>query len=38
LEAEGFTPYEPEWWHYDYKDWRRHRILDPGFSEINSGQ
>jgi len=34
LEAEGFMPYEPEWWHYDYKDWRLYPILDVGFSEL----
>jgi zinc D-Ala-D-Ala dipeptidase len=21
MEREGFAVYEPEWWHYDYKDW-----------------
>lgn len=26
LEAEGFTVYETEWWHFDFKDWRRYRI------------
>ena len=34
MEAEGFTVYEPEWWHYDYKDWREYPILDISFSEI----
>ena len=22
MEAEGFTVYPSEWWHFDYKDWR----------------
>jgi D-alanyl-D-alanine dipeptidase len=35
MEAEGFTVYEPEWWHYDYKDWREYPILDLEFSEIS---
>ncbi len=34
MEAEGFAPYEPEWWHYDYKDWRQYPILNISFSEI----
>jgi D-alanyl-D-alanine dipeptidase len=34
LEAEGFTPYEPEWWHYDFKDWRQYPILNLSFAEI----
>ena len=24
--SEGFTVYEAEWWHFDYKDWRMYRI------------
>lgn len=34
MEAEGFTVYEPEWWHYDYRDWRQYPILNLGFGEI----
>jgi D-alanyl-D-alanine dipeptidase len=34
MEAEGFKPYEPEWWHYDFKDWRQYPILNLGFGEI----
>src|SRR6201986_3432830 len=34
MEAEGFTVYEPEWWHYDYKDWKQYPILNFGFDEI----
>jgi D-alanyl-D-alanine dipeptidase len=26
MEAEGFTVYEAEWWHFDYKDWPRYAI------------
>jgi D-alanyl-D-alanine dipeptidase len=32
--AEGFAVYEPEWWHYDYKDWKEYPILDLKFSRI----
>jgi len=34
MEAEGFAVYEPEWWHYDYKDWKEYPILNISFSEI----
>lgn len=34
MEAEGFTVYEHEWWHYDYKDWKLYPILNIDFSEI----
>lgn len=36
MEAEGFAVYEPEWWHYDYKDWKEYPILNLSFSEIGS--
>ena len=34
MEAEGFAVYEPEWWHYDYKDWKQYPILNVPFSKI----
>jgi zinc D-Ala-D-Ala dipeptidase len=34
MEAEGFAVYEPEWWHYDYKDWKEYPILNVSFLEI----
>jgi D-alanyl-D-alanine dipeptidase len=34
MEAEGFAVYEPEWWHYDYKDWKEYPILNISFSKI----
>lgn len=34
MEAEGFAVYEPEWWHYDYKDWKAYPILNISFAEI----
>jgi D-alanyl-D-alanine dipeptidase len=34
MAAEGFTVYEPEWWHYDYKDWKEYPIMNIKFSEI----
>ncbi len=32
--AEGFAVFEPEWWHYDYKDWKEYPIMNIKFSEI----
>ena len=34
MTAEGFNVYEPEWWHYDYKDWKEYPILNIKFSDI----
>lgn len=34
MEAEGFTVYEYEWWHFDYKDWKEYPILNVQFSDI----
>ena len=34
MEAEGFTVYESEWWHFDYKDWRQYPILNLTFEEL----
>ncbi|WP_084524047.1 M15 family metallopeptidase [Adhaeribacter aquaticus] len=34
MEANGFTVFEVEWWHFDYKDWRFYRIQNIPFSAI----
>lgn len=34
MEAEGFVVYEPEWWHYDFKDWKEYPISNVSFSQI----
>jgi D-alanyl-D-alanine dipeptidase len=34
MESEGFQVYEPEWWHYDYRDWKEYPILNISFAEI----
>lgn len=34
MNAEGFAVYEPEWWHYDYKDWKEYPIMNIKFSDI----
>jgi D-alanyl-D-alanine dipeptidase len=38
MESEGFTVYEHEWWHFDYKDWRAYPILNIKFEDFDSGQ
>ena len=34
MEAEGFAVFHVEWWHFDYKDWRRYRIENVSFEEL----
>jgi D-alanyl-D-alanine dipeptidase len=34
MEAEGFTVYPAEWWHFDYKDWKQYRILNVPFEAL----
>jgi D-alanyl-D-alanine dipeptidase len=36
MEAEGFTVYEAEWWHFDFNDWRQYRILNVPFERLDS--
>jgi len=38
MEAEGFTVYEAEWWHFDYKDWQKYRIGNVTFDQIARGK
>jgi D-alanyl-D-alanine dipeptidase len=38
MNSEGFTVYEHEWWHFDYKDWREYPILNFKFEDLHSGQ
>jgi D-alanyl-D-alanine dipeptidase len=35
MEAEGFTVYKAEWWHFDYQDWPKYHILNIPFSAIS---
>ena len=34
MEAEGFSVYEAEWWHFDYRDWREYPILNLTFEQL----
>ena len=38
MEAEGFTVYDAEWWHFDYKDWQKYPIGALTFEEIAAGK
>lgn len=38
MESEGFTVYEHEWWHFDYKDWHEYPILNIKFEDLGAGQ
>jgi D-alanyl-D-alanine dipeptidase len=31
MESEGFTVYDHEWWHFDFKDWHAYPILNVPF-------
>lgn len=35
MESEGFTVYEEEWWHFDYKEWRKYPILNVDFEQVH---
>jgi len=35
MEAEGFTVFESEWWHFDYKDWREYALGNVPFEDLN---
>jgi D-alanyl-D-alanine dipeptidase len=35
MESEGFTVYEAEWWHFDYKDWKEYPILNVPFERLD---
>lgn len=35
MEAEGFTVYEAEWWHFDYEDWRAYAIQNVRFEDLS---
>jgi len=34
MESEGFSVYDFEWWHFDYKDWKLYPIGNIPFSKI----
>ena len=36
MEAEGFTVYAEEWWHFDYKDWDQYAIGNARFDQLRA--
>lgn len=36
MEAEGFSVYEFEWWHFDYRDWKSYGIQNVRFEDIGA--
>ena len=34
MEAQGFSVYDAEWWHFDYHDWKRYPIGNTVFEDI----
>ncbi len=37
MEAQRFTVYTAEWWHFDYADWQRYPIGNTDFERLQSG-
>lgn len=35
MEDEGFSVYEAEWWHFDYRDWKHYPVLNLTFEELD---
>jgi len=36
MEDEGFTVYDAEWWHFDYKDWPKYPILNVAVDKFSN--
>lgn len=36
MEADGFTVYEAEWWHFDYSDWQKYPIGNTRFENLHT--
>ena len=34
MSLEDFTVNPKEWWHFDHKDWKNHKILDIRFADL----
>ena len=34
MEKQGFTVYESEWWHFDYRDWPHYAIGNVPFEDV----
>jgi CubicO group peptidase (beta-lactamase class C family)/D-alanyl-D-alanine dipeptidase len=38
MEEEGFTVFEAEWWHFDYKDWKKYALSNLSFEAIEAAR
>ena len=38
MEADSFTVNQYEWWHFDYRDWRKYPILNLSFAQVGQHQ
>ena len=38
VDLEGFTVFEAEWWHFDYKDWKSYRIGNVTLEDLAAGK
>ncbi|HET9181664.1 MAG TPA: M15 family metallopeptidase [Candidatus Angelobacter sp.] len=36
MEKEGFAVYPQEWWHFDYKDWKKYPIMNVRFEDLKA--
>lgn len=34
----GFEPYPFEWWHFDFRDWKKYPVLDISFDALARGE
>lgn len=38
MEKHGFKAISSEWWHYDFRGWKKYKVLDKSFDEIEKQQ
>ena len=38
MEQQGFKVYEFEWWHFDYRDWKKYPIQNVTFEKLATRQ
>lgn len=36
MEAQGYTVYPQEWWHFDYRDWQSYAVQNARFEDLGS--
>jgi len=34
MEGDGFKIFHNEWWHFDYREWKKYPIMNLRFDEI----